>query len=164
MSINERLRRELELRKVPHEVLEHREVVRAQEVAEATHVPGSLLAKPIVIREGDGRYYMVVVTAPQRVDLSAIHQYTGRPRGRLASEAEIESLFPDCEPGAMPPIGHLYGMVTYIDEEFRRHEDVYFQAGNHHEVVKMRFADFENVAGPFIGEFSLHREESKLGG
>jgi Ala-tRNA(Pro) deacylase len=64
----------------------------------------------------------------------------------------------------MPPIGRLYGLATYLDDEFRRHDDIYFQAGNHHELVKMRFSDFEKLAGPFTGEFSLHREPSKLAG
>lgn len=164
MSINERLRKELERREVPFEVLPHREAFTAQEVAQTSHVPGRLLAKAVVVRESEGGYYMVVVAAPQHVDLAAIHRYTGRPKGRLASEEEIARLFPDCELGAMPPIGRLYGLSTYVDEEFRRHADIYFQAGNHHEVVKMRFADFEKVAGSFTGEFSMHREESKLGG
>lgn len=164
MALSDRLRKHLEQQKVPYEVLRHREVFRAQEVAETTHVPGKLLAKPVVIRTGDGGYYMVVVTAPQHADLAAIHRKTGRPEGRLATEKEMSSLFPDCELGAMPPIGRLYDMPTYIDEEFRRQDHIYFQAGNHHEVVKMKFADFEKAAGPFSGEFSLHREASKLGG
>ncbi len=158
MAMSERLRRQLELLNVRYEILPHREVFTAQEVAATTHVPGRLLAKPIVVREGEGRYYMVVVTAPQRVDLAAIHWNTGRPKGRLANEREIAGLFPDCELGAMPPVGRLYDMPTYIDEEFRHHEDIYLQSGNHHEVVKMKFADFEKVAGPFAGEFELHSE------
>lgn len=164
MAIVDRVRKELEQRKVPYELLKHREVFTAQEVAQASHVAGRLLAKPIVIHEGEGRFCMVIVTAPQHVDLSALHQFTGHPRGRLATESEIAGLFPDCELGAIPPIGHLYGIPAYLDEEFRRHDDIYFQAGNHHEVVRMRFADFEKAAGPFAGEFSLHREPSKLGG
>jgi Ala-tRNA(Pro) deacylase len=164
MAINERLRKALEQGNVPYAVLPHREVFTAQETAEASHVPGGLLAKPIVIRLDEGRYCMVVVTAPQHVDLSALHPFTGQKRGRLATEAELAGLFPDCELGAMPPIGHLYGMPTYLDEEFRRHDDICFQAGNHHEVVKMRLGDFEKVAGPFAGESSLHREASKFGG
>ncbi len=160
--MNERLRKQLEAQKIRYEVLEHREVFTAQEVAQSTHVPGRLLAKPIVVREAEGRFYMVVVTAPQHVDLAAIHRNTGRPKGRLATEQEMATLFPDCELGAMPPVGLLYDLPTYLDEEFRRHEHVYLQAGNHHEVVKMTFADFEKLAGPFTGEFSIHREKEEL--
>lgn len=164
MALNERLRKLLEEKKVPYQILTHREVFTAQEVAQASHVAGALMAKPVVVREAEGKHYMAIVSAPQSVDLANIHRMTGRPKGRLATEQEIQNLFPDCELGAMPPIGKLYGMATYVDDTFRGHQDIYFQAGNHHEVVKMRFQDFEKVAGPFTGEFSLHREASKTEG
>ena len=164
MALNERLRKLLEKEKVPYDLLLHRVAYTAQEVAQASHVAGRLLAKPVVVRESENRFYMVVVSAPQHVDLANLHRMTGRPKGRLATEDELRRLFPDCELGAMPPIGRLYDMPLYVDQEFRDHEDIYFQAGNHNEVVKMRFDDFERLAGPFTGEFPVHRETSKIGG
>jgi Ala-tRNA(Pro) deacylase len=150
----------LDKNKVPYEVLPHREAFTAQRVAQATHVAGRLLAKAVVVRESDDAYYMAVVTAAQHVDLELVHHVSGHPRGTLATESELLMLFPDCEVGAMPPIGKLWNMPTYIDVVFRGHEDIYFQAGNHHEVVKMNWYDFEKIAGPFAGEFLLHREEA----
>lgn len=164
MALTEPLRRLLEEKKVPYDLMPHREAFTAQEIAQASRVAGRLVAKPVIVRESENNYYMAVVTAPQQVDLATIHRMTGRPKGHLASEDEMRRLFPDCELGAMPPIGRLYGMPTYVDEVFRTHELIYFQPGNHHEVVKMRFVDFEQVAGPFTGEFSLHREDTKAAG
>jgi len=164
MALYERLRKLLDEKRVPYELMSHREAFTAQEVAQASHVAGRLLAKAIVVRESESRFYMAVVSAPQHVDLTNMHRMTGRPKGRLATEDELRRLFPDCEIGAMPPIGKLYGMPLYVDEEFRSHDDIYFQAGNHHEVVRMRFDDFEKIAGPFTGEFAVHRETSKIGG
>ena len=164
MAINERLRQQIERVGVPYEVLPHREAFTAQEVARSTHVSGRLLAKPVIIREESGQYSMAVVSAGEHVDVAAIHRGPVGTRARLADEIELARLFPDCEVGAMPPAGRLYGLPTYIDEEFRRHPEIHFQAGNHHEVVRMKFTDFEKVAGPFTGEFSLHREPSKLWG
>jgi Ala-tRNA(Pro) deacylase len=163
MALNQRLRTLFDENEVPHHVFPHREVFTAEEVARTSHVAGALLAKPIIIHESENRWYMAVVSAPQHVDLANIHRMTGRPRGRLATEEELRRLFPDCEVGAMPPFGWLYGMPMYIDEEFRRNDDIWFQAGNHREVVEMRFKDYEKYAGPFVGEFSLHREEAKIG-
>ena len=164
MALNQRLRELLYQRKLPYEILSHHEAYTAQEVAQATHVAGRLVAKPVVVRESEHRFYMAVVAAPQHVDLSNIHRVTGRPKGRLATEDEIRRLFPDCEVGAMPPIGWIYDLPLYMDQEFRDHEDIYFQAGNHVELVKMRFDDYEKLAGPFTGEFTVHREASKIGG
>ena len=164
MSINSRLRELIERLELPCEVLAHREAFTARQVAETTHVSGRLLAKPVILREEGGQYLMAVVSAGEQVDLSAIHHEVGRPRARLADEIELAKLFPDCEVGAMPPVGRIYGLPTYLDVEFRRCADIYFQAGNHHEVVRMKFADFEKLIGPLAGEFTLHREHSKLGG
>jgi Ala-tRNA(Pro) deacylase len=135
-------------------VLPHREFFTASQVAQSTHVPGRLFAKPVVIHDPEGGYSMVVVTAHEHVDLDAFQRFTGHTHGRVADELEIAQLFPDCEVGAMPPVGRLYGLPTYLDERFRDEPDLYFQAGNHHEVVRMAYADFVAVARPFTGEFS----------
>lgn len=163
MAINERLRGRIERLGLRYQVLRHRAEYTAQRVAQTTHVPGRLVAKPVILREADGSYAMAVVTAGQHVDVASIPHVRGGARASLADEIELAKLFPDCEVGAMPPVGHLYGMPTWLDAEFRRHPDIYFQAGNHHELVCMKFADFEKLAGPFAGEFSLHREPSKIG-
>lgn len=164
MAIVAALQKLLDEEKVPYEVLPHREAFTAQKVAQETHVPGRLLAKAVIVRESDNAYYMAVVTAPEHVDLQLIHHVTGHPKGRLATEVELLELFPDCEVGAMPPIGRLWKLPTYIDAVFRGHRDIYFQGGNHREVVRMRWYDFERIAGPFAGEFMLHREVARSAG
>jgi Ala-tRNA(Pro) deacylase len=164
MALSERLRKLLERNNIQYEVLPHREAFTSQEVANTSHVAGRLLAKPVIVRESEDRWYMAVVPATEHVSLAAVHRVTGRARGRLATEEELRRLFPDCELGAMPPIGALYGIPSYLDEGLRRNEDIYFQAGNHHEIVRMKFADYERLAGPFLGEFTLHREPAKVGG
>ena len=161
MALIPRLQKLLDDHKVPYEVLPHREAFTAQKVAQEAHVSGRLLAKAVIVREPDDTFYMAVVTAAQHVDLDLIHHVSGHPRGTLATEGDLLMLFPDCEPGAMPPIGKLWDVPTYIDVVFRGHQDIYFQAGNHREVVKMNWYDFERVAGPFAGEFLLHREEAR---
>ena len=164
MALNERLRKLLEGSDIPYLIMPHREVFTAQDVARMSHVSGKLLAKPVIVRETETGWYMAVVAAPHHVDLANIHRMTGRQRGRLATEEELRRLFPDCELGAMPPFGRLYGMPMYVDDSLRRNEDIYFQAGNHHEVVRMKFTDYVRLAGPFVGEFPLHREEEKIAG
>lgn len=163
MAINARLREEIERLGIRYRVLRHAAEYTAQRVAQATHVPGRLVAKPVILRAADGTYAMVVVTAGQHVDVASIPHVRGGTRASLAGEIELAKLFPDCEVGAMPPVGRLYGMPTWLDDEFRRHPDIYFQAGNHHELIHMKFADYVKLAGPLAGEFSLHREPLQIG-
>jgi Ala-tRNA(Pro) deacylase len=101
---------------------------------------------------------MVVLPATRHLDLQALHQMTGRAGFQLEDERELELLFPDCEVGAMPPFGSLYGMTMYVDPCLLRGGNIFFQAGNHHEVVLMRREEYEVIARPFCAGSCLHRD------
>jgi Ala-tRNA(Pro) deacylase len=105
---------------------------------------------------------MAVLPAACRVDLTALRTVAGRRRLSLAAEDEFGRLFPDCELGAMPPFGNLYGLPVYIDACFSPTDDFFFQAGNHHEVVRMRYQEYERLVKPVVGELCLRgREKSR---
>lgn len=162
MAVSDRLRRFLDEQEVEYETLPHREVFTAQEVAAASHVSCRQLAKVLVVREEGGEYLMVVLPAACRVDLTALRTVTGKRRLSLAAEDEFGRLFPDCELGAMPPFGNLYGLPVCIDACFPTAHDFFFQAGNHHEVLRMRYQEYERLVKPVVGEFCLHgREKSQ---
>jgi Ala-tRNA(Pro) deacylase len=159
MPCIERIRQLLDDKRIDYQVIPHREAFTSQEVAQATHVPGRRVAKVVVLREARGSFVMAVLPASEHLDLSVFRHMTGRQGVSMAGEVELTRLFPDCELGAMPPFGKLYQLPTYVDACFWNSEDFYFQAGNHHEVLRMRFADYERIAGPFAGQFHLHEVE-----
>jgi Ala-tRNA(Pro) deacylase len=161
MAVNERVMRLLEQQKAEYEILPHREAFTSQEIAESVHVAGRMLAKVVVVREPSGGHLMVVVPATCHVDLAVLCRETGRPGTVLAGEDELRRLFPDCELGAMPPFGRLYGMPMYLDRCLERASTIYFQAGNHHEVVGMDVQDFIELARPLAGEFCLHEGQKQ---
>lgn len=156
MPCIERVRQLLVRRGVRYDLIPHREAYTSQEVAQTAHVPGRRVAKVVVLKEAKGSYIMTVLPASEHLDLAVFHHMTGRQAIRMATEEELKQLFPDCELGAMPPFGSLYGMPTYVDACFWDEEDFYFQAGNHHEVVRIKFSDYEAQAGPFAGGYHLH--------
>ncbi len=160
MPITERVMKLLEQSKVEFEVMPHREAFTSQEVAQSVHVAGRMLAKVVVVREPSGSHLMVVIPASCHVDLDRLCHETGRPGTVLADEADLGRLFPDCELGAMPPFGRLYGMPMYLDQCFRRTPTIVFQAGNHHEVVSMDTEDFIDLVRPLAGEFCVHPEHA----
>lgn len=141
---------------LPYAILPHREAFTAQEVAHASHITGWKLAKVVVVREGLRGFFMAVLPASAHLDFGILRRVTGRKELGLATEDELRRLFPDCDAGAMPPFGALYGLPMYLDGCFRSSKEIYFQAGNHRELVRMRFADYERMAGPIAGEFCLH--------
>lgn len=151
----DRLRRLLDDAKVSYETVPHGEAFTAQEIAASVHVSGRELAKTIIVKGESGRFYMAVIPASSRIDFEELTNRTGEPHLTLAPEREFEPLFPDCETGTMPPFGGLYNLPVHVDRSFGSLPDIVFEAGNHHEVVRMRLSDYTRLAGPMFGHFSL---------
>jgi len=156
MPILTKLREYLDKQKVPYEVLAHRQAFTAQEVAEAQHVHGAELAKVVMLRSGP-QFVMAVLPAPQRVAIDRARAAIGKPDLVLATEAEFEGLFPQCEAGAMPPFGNLYGLPVFVDQTLTGDETIVFNAGSHTQTVKMKYADFARLVQPKVCSFAaLH--------
>ena len=162
MALNERLRRFLEKEKIAYQVLPHREAFTAREVAAESHVTQQQLAKVVALEEHGRDPLLVVLPAACRLDLTALKHSAWRHKLSLVREEEMARLFPDCETGAMPPFGNLYGLPVYVDDCFPRGGDIVFQAGNHYEVVRMTYTDFARLVQPVHGEFCLHEREKSL--
>ena len=163
MPVNDRLKSYLDQQHVTYETLPHREVFTARQVAAESHVGERQLAKVLALEEERGSCLMLVLPAACRVDLTALRHAAGRHKLSLVREDDMARLFPDCEVGAMPPFGNLYGMSVYVDACLPQAKDIVFQAGNHHEVVRMAYADYERVVNPVVGEFCLHERDKNVG-
>ena len=107
----------------------------------------------------DGRPAICAVPATRRLDLEKLRSVTGATAATLATEGELGELFPDCELGAMPPFGNLYGQTTFVDEELRESERIAFHAGDHRSAIEIAYSDFERLVEPVPGEFSAPERE-----
>lgn len=136
------------------QVQEHPTAYTAQEVAAAEHVSGYQLAKVVVVK-ADGAMSLAVVPAPYRVELSKLAALAGVPELRLAREEEFEGLFPDCEAGAMPPLGNLYGLDVWVDQSLAEQAEIAFTACDHRHTFRLAYADFERLATPRSGDFGM---------
>ena len=145
--LSPRLHNFLDEHHAPYTTLPHDRTVTAQATAHATHVGAGHFAKTVMIKV-DGKLAMMVMPAPYRVDLTRLSRALGGPEVELAEEAEFRDAFPDCEPGAMPPFGHLYGMPVYIDSRLAQQPDIAFNAGSHTDALRMSYAEFERLAEP----------------
>ncbi len=158
MAINARLQRYLDRTRSSYAVLPHREAYTAPEIARRAHVSGDQLAKVLIVRSPDVQHFMIVLPASRQLDLPVIERVMGIAGLCLEDERGLRRMFPDCEVGAMPPFGALYGLAMYLDPCLLEHEDIFFQAGNHHEVVLMRTQQYEDIARPFLGANCMHRD------
>jgi Ala-tRNA(Pro) deacylase len=161
MPLSERLRSFLDSHQAEFTLTDHPKAFTAREVAAAEHLLPREVAKTVVIF-GDGAYHMVVVPASKLVDLHEVRASLGLSQARLATEAELGKLFPDCELGAMPPLGPLYGLTVYLDSNLVARDTIAFNAGTHREVIHMRMAEYRRLVLPHI--VSLAREPAAAGG
>jgi Ala-tRNA(Pro) deacylase len=137
---------------VPYETATHPVAYTAQEAAAAQHVSGYQVAK-VVIVVADGQLIMLALPASYRVDFPKLKSALGVKEVRLAREEEFKVVFPDCDPGSMPPFGNLYGVPVYADRAISRVEAIVFPAGTHRDTMKIAYHDFERLARPTVADF-----------
>ena len=144
----------LESQGVEYALIKHDKIVyTAQEIAATTHIPGDQLAKTVMVKI-DGEMAMAVLPAPYRVNLERLKDLTGAGRIELASEREFKEKFPDCEAGAMPPFGNLYGIPVYASGNLAEEMEIAFCGGAHGELVRMSFEDFNRLVKPQVLDFA----------
>jgi len=126
---------------VPYDVMSHRYTNNSIDSARAAHIPKNQMAKSVVLKDDDG-YVMAVIPANHHVQLGVLSNSMNRRLG-LATEAEVASLFADCDLGAIPPTGEAYNMEVVIDDDLADCRDIYFEGGDHRDIVHMNGEDFQ---------------------
>ncbi|MHC4696682.1 MAG: aminoacyl-tRNA deacylase [Planctomycetota bacterium] len=126
----------------------------AQGLAHEEHVSGYMVAKPVVVK-GAADFAMCVLPAPAHLDLKRVAEVMGESEVRLATEAEMAELFQDCELGAEPPVGSLFGMRTFVDARLKEDEFLIMQAGTHTESIELRREDWEKLCDPVAAAITL---------
>lgn len=130
----------------------HSRAYTAQEIAASAHVPGRELAKAVMVKV-DGRIAMAVLPALYQIDFERLRAAIGARTVELASETEFQDRFPECELGAMPPFGNLYGMEVYAARRLSEDREIAFNAGSHTELIKLAYTDFERLVSPKVVDF-----------
>jgi Ala-tRNA(Pro) deacylase len=155
MSVPERLKSFLQANQIPYETLAHTTTYTAQGTAALMQVSGREIAKTVVVRAGERGEETILAVLPgaRHVKLEKLAAAVGKPV-RLATELEFVDLFPDCELGAMPPFGALYNLPVYMDESLAEDKEVIFNAGTHHDAVRVSYEDFVHLAKPKICSFA----------
>jgi Ala-tRNA(Pro) deacylase len=135
-----------------YEVSEHLPTFTGQELAALEHIPGIMVAKPVIIR-ADGEHYMCVLPACYKIDFDTLKRQVGAQEIALADESEMAKLFADCSLGAEPPFGVLYGLLTFMDSSLENDEYIVFQAGTHDKAIKMDMKEYLKLARPRVLSF-----------
>lgn len=143
MSVAAKMKSYLDERSIDYSLIPHPHTRSSMDTAASAHVPGDWLAKAVIVHHEDA-CLMVVVPSDYHVHLGLLHHHLGGEVG-LATESELADLFPDCEVGAIPPVGPAYGLRTLLDTKLRDAPEVYFEAGDHESLVKVSGETFRSL-------------------
>ena len=148
-----KLKEFLDSHNIKYSTIGHSQVFTTQEIAATVHIPGKELAKTVMVTI-DGTMAMAVLPASHKVDFGLLKKAAGAKKVGLASEQEFKGLFPDCEVGAMPPFGNLYGMDVFVADSLAENEEIAFNAGSHTELIRLLYKDFELHVNPKVIKIS----------
>jgi Ala-tRNA(Pro) deacylase len=159
----QRLEEFLAAQQATYEVVSHDAAVTAQEQAAAMHTPGRGVAKVLIVKERDG-YVMAVLPASAELDLDRLKGLVGHGEVRLATVEEIGGVVTDCAPGAIPPVGALYGLRSFVDRSLLLAPQVTMPAGDPASAIRMRSAEFRRLIDGQPGDFSVPEALVAAGG
>jgi Ala-tRNA(Pro) deacylase len=158
MTIASTVQRYLVGQGIGYALLSHPITGSSSETAQSAHISGDCIAKTVVLRDGDAGdgYLLAVVPASHHLSLELVQACLGRSVA-LASEHEIGQLFPDCDLGAIPPLGEAYGLDMVLDDSLAGLDEVCFEGGDHRSLVRVGGEEFrELMSGARRGRFSTH--------
>jgi len=133
--------------RVEYELREHPETFTAEATARAEHTDPRRFAKVVGVGTADGRHALLLVDAPDHVDLAKARRLLGAADVRILTEQEFAALAPDCEPGTVPPVPELFGIPVYADFALREVPEIAFHAGSHRFTVHVERVTWERAAG-----------------
>ncbi len=149
--VAETLRTALVTKGIAFHKSQHRETFTALEMAAAEHISGYQVAKPVFVMAGE-QLVMAVLPAPYQLDLAKMGKALGR-EVRLAREDEFGEVFHDCDRGAEPPLGTIYGVLTLVDERLIA-ETIHFEGGSHSSALSMSRDGFLEVVRPRVADLA----------
>lgn len=149
MSISHRLTDYLDRHGAQYEIFEHEPSHTSTETARSAHIPAAQLAKAVLL-EDDSGCMLAVVPADKSVLLGQLSEMLGRKSLHLCDEQRIASMFDDCVPGALPPVGMAWDVETIVDDELDGNDVVYLEGGDHEWLLRMSAEQFRELMGPAL--------------
>lgn len=143
MAIGITLKKYLADNGIAYDILSHSHTSSSMNTAQSAHISGKNLAKSVILEDDDG-YVMAVIPANEHLKFRKVNHALHRKMG-MAIESELETLFTDCELGAIPAVGSAYSIDSIIDDRLADCADIYFEAGDHEELIHMKGSSYRKL-------------------
>lgn len=143
MSIPKKIINHLEKNKIKYDIIAHKTVYTAFDLANTTKSKLSDIAKTLVVK-ADSRYVLVVVPAHYRLDLAKVKKALNAKKVQIANELVMKKTF-KVKPGAITPFGTLHKTEVVIDNALKKTEKMMIGAGSFVESLRMKVKDLADL-------------------
>jgi len=143
MAIPKKLLNHLDKAKAKFDVMEHRTVYTAYDLAQTTKSKLQEIAKTVLVK-ADKEYYLVVIPSHYKLDFQKIKKLLKAKKVQIAKESEMKNKF-KVKPGAITPFGTIHKAEVIIDKSLLKLKDAIFSAGSFTESIRMKIKDFMKV-------------------
>jgi len=144
----------LEKKKIPFEIVDHKEVFTAKDAAKATKSKEQEITKVLVLKVNGKKFIMAVLPGNLAAKIKRIKSAIGAKEVTLATEAEMKKAT-GLKPGSAPALGKLLKMKVYLDKTVEKNKNIVFPAGEYTKSIKVKLADWLKLEAPEVLEFSV---------
>lgn len=138
----------LEGHNIPYTAVEYPSTERdAMKVAAAIGAPPEQVYKTLVVTRPKGKPFLVVIAAPQQLDLKKMAKAVSEKKLAMATHKEAEQLT-RLQVGGISALALLNkGFVIILDQSAQSHEEMYVSAGEKGINLRLPVAGFIAVTG-----------------
>ncbi len=145
MPIPKKVTKFLDDNKAKYEIVEHRTVYTAYDLAQTLKAKLQEIAKTLLVKV-DKEYYLVVVPAHYKLDLPKVKKLFKAKKVQIAKEGEMQKKF-KVKPGAITSFGTIHKVGVVVDKALLKAQQVFFGAGSFTESVRMKAKDYLKLEG-----------------
>jgi Ala-tRNA(Pro) deacylase len=150
MAISKKLLGHLDKNKIKYEILKHKTVFTAYDLAQTTKRKMQEIAKTLLVK-ADKKYYLVTIPAHYKLDFGKVKKMLKAKKVDIAKEKDMKTKY-NVKPGAMTPFGTIHKAEVLIDKTLLKAKEMIFSAGSFTESLRMKVKDYIKAENPQSGD------------
>jgi Ala-tRNA(Pro) deacylase len=145
MSVSASVHEHLKGKGVNYDILQHPHSRTSLESARLARLSPKQVVKGVLTHDGEN-YLLCVMPSNHHLSLSWLNK-SMNGNFSLVSEHQLGEFFDDCEVGAIPALGHVYGLHVIWDDALADRDDLYIESGDHENLIHVERGAFMELMG-----------------
>ncbi|MBI5621521.1 YbaK/EbsC family protein [Candidatus Falkowbacteria bacterium] len=149
--ISKKILNYLDQHKIKYDVLDHRTIYTAYDLANTLKADLRKIAKTLLV-EADKNFYLVVLPANYRLDLKKLKTALQVKKVSIPDEKKMVKVL-KVKVGGITPFGAMHRLQTVVDKSLLKTQDVIMNAGSFTQSLRLRAKDFLKLEEVKLGNF-----------